>query len=66
MKYALNELEDEKSRFIESYQSLKSRYCDLLIPDDLDRILESDRQHIADILKRKSRIIDGFGGCQFP
>lgn len=49
MKYALNELEDEKSRFIESYQSLKSRYCDLLIPDDLDRILESDRQHIADL-----------------
>ncbi|WP_339065531.1 hypothetical protein [Teredinibacter turnerae] len=49
MRYALSELEDEKLRFIERYQSLKSRYCDLLIPDDLDRILESDKQHLSDL-----------------
>ena len=49
INHAIAELEEDKQRFIDNYQSLKSRYGDLLIKEDLSRILESDKQHLLDI-----------------
>lgn len=49
MRHALKELDEDKARFIESYISLKNRYCDLLLPEDLNNILDNDKQHLNDI-----------------
>lgn len=49
MIYALNELEQDKARLKGSYESLKNRYKDLLLEEDLEKILDYDKQHIADM-----------------
>jgi len=58
MRYALKELDEEKDRFIEIYLSLKDRYTDLLLPEDLLNVLNDDKQHRSDVKyienKRKS------------
>lgn len=49
MRYALNELDEEKERFVGNYVALKDRYKDLLLPDDLLKVLNNDEQHKSDI-----------------
>jgi hypothetical protein len=65
MSYALKELEQDKERLEEGYKSLKNRYKDLLLSDDLDKILDYDKQHKADIRyieKKKSQYRILWGG----
>ena len=51
------EIKTQRNRFVNSYENLKSRYQDLLNPDDIKRILNNDQEYQDDLsfidLKRK-------------
>lgn len=47
--YAQSEFKQEKNRFIKNYDSLKSRYKDLIAESDLKIILQNDNEHISDL-----------------
>ncbi len=49
MNFALKELDTEKMRLSQSYDSLVKRYEDLLLKEDLSKVLGNDRQHNEDI-----------------
>lgn len=44
------EVKEQKKRFIKSYKNLKERYTDLLEAEDIERILNNDREYNEDIL----------------
>lgn len=44
------EVKEQKKRFIKNYKNLKERYTDLLEAEDIERILNNDKEHIEDIL----------------
>jgi hypothetical protein len=43
------EVKEQKKRFVSSYANLKERYTDLLEKDDIQRILNNDREFNADV-----------------
>jgi hypothetical protein len=43
------ELNEQRKRFISSYENLKTRYTDLLDEDDINRILNNDKEFKEDI-----------------
>jgi hypothetical protein len=43
------EVKEQRQRFIDSYNNLKDRYTDLLEKDDINRILNNDKEFTADV-----------------
>ena len=52
------ELKEQRKRFISSYNNLKIRYTDLLDKDDINRILNNDKEFNEDVefIDKKKRI----------
>lgn len=46
----------EKNRFVKNYQNLQSRFADLLVKEDIDRILDQDKIHKDDLAYMDSKI----------
>lgn len=43
------EVLQQRQRFVESYRNMKERYCDLLDRNDIDRILNNDKEYNSDV-----------------
>lgn len=43
------EVKEQRKRFVDSYSNLKERYTDLLEKDDIERILNGDKEYKADV-----------------
>ncbi|MFD1470739.1 hypothetical protein ACFQ48_21110 [Hymenobacter caeli] len=50
------EFSKEKIRFVKNYQNLQSRFTDLLVKEDIDRILDQDKIHKDDVAYMDSKI----------
>lgn len=50
------EFNKEEERFIRNYQNLKSRFTDLLVQEDIDRILDDNKIHKDDVAYMNSKI----------
>jgi hypothetical protein len=50
------EFNKEKERFIRNYQNLQSRFTDLLVQEDIQRILDGDKVHNDDLAYMNSKI----------
>lgn len=50
------EFDAEKKRFIKNYQNLKSRFRDLLVEEDINKIVDNDQIHRDDLMYMKYKV----------
>jgi hypothetical protein len=55
---SLREVTSQRARFIQSYENMKARYTDLLVDDDIKKILANDKDHNDDLqyLSEKTKL----------
>ncbi|MDF7815376.1 hypothetical protein [Hymenobacter sp. YC55] len=46
----------EKTRFVKNYQNLKSRFRDLLVEEDINRIVDNDQVHLDDLAYMNAKV----------